>query len=217
MSLDTATSADRDLLRPLRYLWRVPLLLVHAVLAVLLAGLVMSWNGHRVMRDGREPFPHRLVRWWSLGLMRIFGLRAVRVGQPLPDFTLRPSVADRPGLVSRELVGRPRLLNIFASWCVPCIAEAPQLARLAARGAVIDGIAVRDRPEDVARFLARHGNPYRAIGADDVSAVQLAIGSSGVPETFVIDPAGRIAYQHIGEIRADDVEKLLKKLEDAGR
>ncbi|MBL8657049.1 MAG: redoxin family protein [Altererythrobacter sp.] len=138
------------------------------------------------------------------------------VGQPLPDFTLRPAVTDRPGLASRDLVGRPRLLNIFASWCVPCIAEAPQLARLAARGVVIDGIAIRDRPEDVARFLARYGNPYRAIGADDVSAVQLAIGSSGVPETFVIDPAGRIAYQHIGEIRAEDVDKLLKKLEEDG-
>ncbi len=85
MSIDTTTAAERDLLRALRYLWRVPLLLVHAVLAILLAGLVLSWSRDRVMRHGREPLPHRLIRLWSLGLMWIFGLRAVRVGQPLPD------------------------------------------------------------------------------------------------------------------------------------
>jgi cytochrome c biogenesis protein CcmG, thiol:disulfide interchange protein DsbE len=140
------------------------------------------------------------------------------VGEPLPAFTLRPAVADRPGLASADLAdGRPRLLNIFASWCLPCIAEAPQLAQLAARGARIDGIAIRDRPEDVAAFLARHGNPYRAIGADDRSEVQLALGSSGVPETFVIDGDGRIAYQHIGDIRPEHVPMLLEKLKEAGR
>jgi 1-acyl-sn-glycerol-3-phosphate acyltransferase len=85
--MDTATTHQivRDYLRPLRYLWRVPLLLVHIVLAILLAGLVMSWNQHRVMRDGREPLPHRMIRWWATGLLRIFGLRSVRVGQPLVD------------------------------------------------------------------------------------------------------------------------------------
>ena len=85
--MDTATASPpiRDHLRPLRYLWRVPLLLVHAVLAIMLAAFVMSWNRNRVMQDGREPFPHKLVRWWSTALMRIFGLRAVRVGEPLAD------------------------------------------------------------------------------------------------------------------------------------
>lgn len=140
------------------------------------------------------------------------------IGKPLPFFTLRPAAADRPGLSSSDFgKGEPRLLNIWASWCVPCIAEAPQLAALAAQGAPIDGIAIRDRPEDVARFLARHGNPYRAIGADDLSEVQLAIGSSGVPETFVIDRNGKIAYQHIGDIRAEHVPMLLDKLAELRR
>ncbi len=139
------------------------------------------------------------------------------VGQELPYFALRPAVANRPGVASGDFKsGRPRLLNVFASWCLPCIAEAEQLERLAAQGVQIDGIAIRDRPEDVADFLHRHGNPYRAIGADDLSEVQLALGSSGVPETFVIDGNGRIAYQHIGDIRAEHVPLLLSKLAEAG-
>jgi cytochrome c biogenesis protein CcmG/thiol:disulfide interchange protein DsbE len=139
------------------------------------------------------------------------------VGKELPYFALRPAVPDRPGLASADYKsGQPRLLNIFASWCLPCAAEAEQLRRLEEQGAVIDGIAIRDKPEDVAAFLARYGNPYRAIGADDLSEIQLALGSSGVPETFVIDGRGRIAYQHIGDIRAEHVPKLLKELKEAG-
>ncbi|MBX9897648.1 MAG: redoxin family protein [Qipengyuania sp.] len=139
------------------------------------------------------------------------------VGKELPYFALRPATQDRPGVASADFrSGKPRLLNIFASWCLPCIAEARQLEALAKAGAEIDGIAIRDRPEDVAAFLRRHGNPYRRIGADDLSEVQLAIGSSGVPETFVIDGRGRIAYQHIGDIRAEHVPMLLEKLAEAG-
>ena len=66
-------------------------------------------------------------------------------------------------------------------------------------------------------FLARHGNPYSRIGADDLSEVQLAIGSSGVPETFVIDGEGKITYQHIGDIRAEHVPILLNQLQEAAR
>ena len=139
------------------------------------------------------------------------------IGKPLPQFDLRPATAGRPGLASTQFAdGKPRLINVFASWCVPCAAEAPQLAQLAAAGAEIDGIAIRDRTEDVAAFLQRNGNPFTAIGADDVSAVQLAIGSSGVPETFVIDGKGIIRHQHIGDIRPEDVPKLLGKLREAG-
>jgi hypothetical protein len=70
-------------------------------------------------------------------------------------------------------------------------------------------VAIRDRPEDVAAFLAAYGNPFSRIGKDDISAVQLSIGSSGVPETFVIDGKGVIRYQHIGDIRDSDVSVLL--------
>ncbi len=138
------------------------------------------------------------------------------VGKPLPPFALRAARPDRPGVATADLKdGRPRLLNVFASWCVPCVAEAPQLAALERSGAVIVGVAVRDRPEDLAAFLGEHGNPYSRIGADDMSEVQLKIGSSGVPETFVIDGRGVIRYQHIGDIRDSDLAMLLGKLKEA--
>jgi cytochrome c biogenesis protein CcmG/thiol:disulfide interchange protein DsbE len=153
-----------------------------------------------------------------IGLLRPANreVESAMIGKPLPQFDLRAAISDRPGLARAQFVGgKPRLLNIFASWCVPCAAEAPQLDALARRGVEINGIAIRDRPEDVAAFLARNGNPFARIGADDVSEVQLAIGSSGVPETFVIDAGGTIRYQHIGEIRADQVPLILEKLKEA--
>jgi cytochrome c biogenesis protein CcmG, thiol:disulfide interchange protein DsbE len=144
-------------------------------------------------------------------------VHSAMIGQAIPQFTLPASVADRPGLSSADLAdGQPKLLNIFASWCVPCIAEAPNLAKLEASGANIVGIAIRDQPEDTARFLQQNGNPFSRIGKDDISAVQLSLGSSGVPETFVVDGKGVIRYQHIGDIRDTDVPKLLEELRKAG-
>jgi len=171
------------------------------------------------------------LRWVLLALVAgLFGLFAymltqpkdefvesAMVGQAIPVFDLPAAVADRPGLSNTDLAdGQPKLLNVFASWCVPCRAEAPNLARLEASGANIVGVAIRDRPEDVAAFLAAYGNPFSRIGKDDISQVQLSIGSSGVPETFVIDGRGVIRYQHIGDIRDSDVSVLLAELREAG-
>ncbi|MDZ4308158.1 DsbE family thiol:disulfide interchange protein [Allopontixanthobacter sp.] len=172
----------------------------------------------------------RWTLWVPLGLFLMFiGVAAYQltqpkdefiastmIGQPLPEFDLPPASADRPGLSAQALRdGKPRLLNVWASWCIPCIAEAPQLEALRRQGADIVGVAIRDRPEDVARFLANYGNPYSRIGSDDLSELQLAIGSSGVPETFVIDGQGNIRYQHIGDIRASNVAVLMRELEAA--
>ena len=142
-------------------------------------------------------------------------IHSAMVGKPLPALTLPALLPGKPGIVSTELKGKPRLLNVFASWCIPCIAEAPQLMKLKLAGVEIDAIAIRDTPEAVQAFLARNGDPYARIGDDKASRAQLALGSSGVPETFVIDAAGRIAYQHIGDIREDDVAMLLAQLEKA--
>ena len=169
-------------------------------LPLLLFAAFVGLVGYSLMRPASKDVPSRFV------------------GQPLPAFDLRPAAADRPGLSRANMAdGKPRLLNVFASWCVPCAAEAPQLAQLAASGAEITGIAIRDHQADLAAFLARNGNPFSRIGADDVSAVQLAIGSSGVPETFVIDGKGVIRYQHIGDIRPDDIPMLLEKLREAAQ
>lgn len=143
-------------------------------------------------------------------------IRSKLTGQPVPAFALAPAAVGKPGLVSAELAdGKPRLINIFASWCVPCIAEAPILMELHRQGVPIDAIAVRDRPEDVAEFLSRHGDPFDRIGSDPESRVQLALGSSGVPETFVIDGRGIIRYQHLGPIEAKDVASLIREWEAA--
>lgn len=144
-------------------------------------------------------------------------IRSAMIGQPLPAFDLAPAVATMPGLANTDLAdGKPRLINIFASWCVPCRAEAPQLEVLRASGAEIVGVAIRDRPEAVAAFLELYGNPFTAIGADEISAVQFALGSSGVPETFVIDGNGVITYQHIGDIRPEHIQTILHELREAG-
>ena len=140
------------------------------------------------------------------------GERAVAsrlVGKPLPAFSLPSGVSSEVGLGSANFRdGRPKLLNFFASWCVPCAAEAPHLMALRNSGVEINGIAIRDRRVDLVRFLNRNGNPYTRIGSDKDSSVQIALGSSGVPETFIIDGRGVIRYQHIGDIRADDVSEI---------
>jgi cytochrome c biogenesis protein CcmG/thiol:disulfide interchange protein DsbE len=138
------------------------------------------------------------------------------VGKPVPTFTLDAALPSTPGLRSTDLAeGRPRMVNVFASWCVPCIAEAPLLMELKRQGVAIDAIAVRDKPEDVAAFLARHGDPFERIGADPESKVQLALGSSGVPESFIVDGRGIIRYQHMGPIDADDLPSILREWEAA--
>ncbi|MCP9223586.1 DsbE family thiol:disulfide interchange protein [Erythrobacter sp. LQ02-29] len=143
-------------------------------------------------------------------------VKSAMIGRPLPAFDLPGESEDAPRLASAYFAdGTPRLLNVWASWCVPCVAEAPQLEALQRAGAPIVGIAIRDTPEDIARFLARNGDPYIRIARDDISQVQLGIGSSGVPETFVIDGRGIIRYQHIGDVRPDDVPVLLRQLEQA--
>ncbi|MBX3595233.1 DsbE family thiol:disulfide interchange protein [Sphingomonas sp.] len=153
---------------------------------------------------------------WGLYVPADTVVRSALVGKPLPAFDLPPMVAGKPGLRRADMAqGKPRLLNVFASWCVPCIAEAPMLMKLKQAGVEIDAVAIRDTRAAVQAFLARNGDPYARIGDDSQRLVQIGIGSSGVPETFVIDGQGRIAAQHIGDIREEDVPKLLAALEAA--
>jgi cytochrome c biogenesis protein CcmG/thiol:disulfide interchange protein DsbE len=153
---------------------------------------------------------------WRLSRPADEEIRSQLIGQPIPAFALAPALPGRAGLASAELAtGQPRMINVFASWCVPCIAEAPLLMELKRQGIAIDAVAVRDRPQDVAAFLARHGDPFDRIGADPESRVQLALGSSGVPESFIVDGRGIIRYQHMGPIEPDDVPTILREWEAA--
>lgn len=172
----------------------------------------------------------RLALWIPLAaflafvVLVIFGLgrspevvlESKLIGKPIPAFELPGELPGKTGLKIADLkTGQPVLLNVFASWCLPCAAEAPQLVTLQQKGAVIHAIAIRDTGEAVGAFLARNGDPFAKIGFDDRSRVQLSLGSSGVPETFVVDGKGIIRYQHIGDIRPEHVPMLLAQLEKA--
>ena len=139
------------------------------------------------------------------------------IGKPVPAIDLPAASSTNPAFSTRSLAdGKVRLVNIFASWCVPCIAESAQLVALQQRGVLIEGVAIRDARADVDRFLANHGNPYDRIGLDARSTLQFHLGSSGVPETFVVDGKGVIRYQHVGAIMPQDIDTILEKLREAG-
>jgi cytochrome c biogenesis protein CcmG, thiol:disulfide interchange protein DsbE len=160
----------------------------------------------------------------ALASMFVYGLvrdkddfvRSQLIGQKLPIFSAPAIVPNMLGFSNTDMgMGKPRLLNLFGSWCPPCIAEAPQLEALRAQGAEIYGIALRDTPAGLKQFLQNNGNPFARIGSDQAQRIQLLLGSTGVPETFVISANGTIIYQHIGEIRNEDVPMLLAKLKEA--
>ena len=153
---------------------------------------------------------------WRLSKPVDTNVHSTLEGKPVPAFDLGPALDTKPALSSRDLAsGTPHLVNVFASWCVPCITEVKVLGELKARGVTIEGIAVRDRPEDLADFLARNGDPYERIGSDPQSSVQISLGSSGVPESFIVDGKGVIRYQHIGPIEAGDVPTILARMDQA--
>jgi cytochrome c biogenesis protein CcmG/thiol:disulfide interchange protein DsbE len=135
------------------------------------------------------------------------------IERELPAFNLAAAVSGKPGLNSADLAtGKPRLLNLFASWCVPCVGEAPVLAELRRHGVEIDAIAIRDTPEAIGAFLGRYGDPYQRIGVDPQSVTQIGLGSSGVPETFVIDGRGVIRRQYIGPLTDANVPEVVQQL-----
>lgn len=137
------------------------------------------------------------------------------VGKRVPQFALPPAVPGKKGLTSAELSdGNPKLVHFFASWCVPCIAEAPVLDRLKQK-VPIEGIAVRDRPDELAQFLTANGDAFDRIGADPQSQTQLDFGSSGVPETFLVDGRGEVRLQHVGAIDASEIPSILAAVEAA--
>jgi len=112
--------------------------------------------------------------------------------EPVPGLT-RADGSPMPGLSSADLAGRRSILNVWASWCPGCRAEHPALMALAARNlAPVYGALVKDRPERARAFLARHGNPFVAVGDDSGSFLMRALGMRGVPGTFVVGPGPKI-------------------------
>ena len=123
------------------------------------------------------------------------------IGKPVPDFDLPPVKGRELGLSTASLQGEVSLVNVFASWCTACREEHPLLMDLRRRGAVpIHGLNYKDKPDDASRWLDELGDPYTRTGADINGRVGIEWGVYGVPETFVIDRHGRIAYKHIGAL-----------------
>ncbi len=140
-------------------------------------------------------------------------VRSALIGHPAPAFDLPGYDPTHPGLASSDLAhGNVTVVNVFASWCLPCRVESPQLAMLASQGVVVHAIAIHDTHDGLASFFRNYGNPFRRIGLDDSGKAQIAWGSSGVPETFIVDGKGIVRLQHIGEIRADDMPDLMREI-----
>ncbi len=124
------------------------------------------------------------------------------IGEPAPQTDL-PGLAGSglPGLDSASFAGKVTLVNIWASWCAPCREEHPLLMQLAQDGRFeIAGLNYKDEPQNALRFLGNLGNPYDAIGTDQAGRAAIQWGVYGVPETFVVDREGKIAFKHVGPI-----------------
>jgi cytochrome c biogenesis protein CcmG, thiol:disulfide interchange protein DsbE len=131
----------------------------------------------------------------------------------VPEFDLPPVQGRELGLANTDLKGEVSLVNVFASWCTACRDEHPLLMRLAEANTLpIHGLNYKDAPENAARWLDELGDPYTRTGADINGRVGIEWGVYGVPETFVIDRKGNIAYKHIGAIKQDDWEETLLPL-----
>ena len=143
------------------------------------------------------------------------------IDKPVPQFDLPPlEGTGLPGLSTADLVnGEVTLVNIFASWCLPCRAEHPLLMKLAEDPSIrLVGIDYRDDPAAGLKWLNELGNPYRRIGLDTRGRAAIDWGSAGVPETFIIDRNGKVRYQHIGPIHQSQLEQtILPLIEALGR
>ena len=162
-----------------------------------------------------------------LGLVALFLIRlysgdpsripSALIGHAAPQTNLPPVAGlDRngvpvPGIDAASFKGAVTVVNVWASWCVPCHDEAPLLMGLAQDGRLrVIGINYKDEPENARRFLGRYGNPFVAAGADRTGRAAIEWGVYGVPETFVVGRDARIAYKLVGPITPDNLETVLK-------
>nr|WP_244672166.1 DsbE family thiol:disulfide interchange protein [Xanthomonas phaseoli] len=132
------------------------------------------------------------------------------IGKPAPAFSL-PRLDLPAQRVSREqLLGKPYVLNVFGSWCAECVHEHPVLMAQASRlGVPLIGYNYKDVPADATAWLARVGNPYAVVIADEAGQTAIDFGVYGAPETFLIDAQGMIRYKHIGVLTPDAIDDEL--------
>ena len=142
-------------------------------------------------------------------------LPSALIDKPVPEFNLPPVKGRTSGLASADLSGEVSIVNVFASWCLPCKAEHPIWMDLKARNVVpIHGLNYKDTPDDASAWLNRLGDPYKRTGADLDGRVAIDWGVYGVPETFIVSADGRIAYKHVGAVTKEIVDGTLMPIVD---
>ena len=189
---------------------------------------------------GEAPAPRRRVFWVVMpvavfAVLAGFFLVALQsggpsvlpsplVGGPAPVFTLPPLEGLKrggtqvPGFSDADLGnGEVRLVNVWASWCVPCRAEHPLLTELVENGTVkILGLNYKDKPENALRFLGTLGNPFERVGSDRKGRAAIDWGVYGIPETFVVDGQGVVRYKVVGQLTPNSIrQKLIPEIERA--
>ena len=139
------------------------------------------------------------------------------IGHPAPQTSLPPlqgllsNGARVPGLDPANFMGKVSVVNVWASWCVPCHEEAPFLTELAKDNRLqLIGINYKDVPDDARRFLSRYGNPFASVGVDGNGRAAIEWGVYGVPETFIVGRNGKIAYKLVGPITPDNIDSALR-------
>jgi len=139
------------------------------------------------------------------------------IGRPVPTTSL-PALpglerdgAAVPGISTADFTGAVTLVNVWASWCVPCHDEAPLLMKLAQDNRIrMVGLNYKDAPDNARRFLGRYGNPFQAVGVDEAGRASIDWGVYGVPETFVVGRDGRIAFKLVGPITDQNLDTVLR-------
>ena len=172
--------------------------------------------------------------WWTLGvfvalvLLLAVGLRlnprevpSPLIGKPAPAFELPLLMDPDKKFSEKTMLGRVWILNVWASWCPPCLVEHPVVTQVSRSGmAPVVGLNYKDKREDALPWLKRNGDPFQLIAFDANGRIGIDYGVYGVPETYIIDRQGVIRYKHIGPITADVVKKemepLVRKLNAGG-
>lgn len=183
----------------------------------------MTDTGHDTLRRSRFRFPvWGIIPVAVSALLGVFAwslqhhtevLPSVMIGRPVPQFVLPAITGRAQGFQTADLKGQVALVNIFASWCVPCRAEHPLISELSRTGLVpIYGINYKDKAPDALAWLAELGDPYTKIGADTDGRVAIDFGAYGVPETYIVGADGIVAYRIVGPITRATLDQTLLPL-----
>lgn len=166
-----------------------------------------------------------LVAFVLMGILLAIGLQnsdekslipSPLIGKPVPDFSLPMLNEPSTRIGPQTLEGKPYLINFWASWCVTCVVEHPHIMALAESGVLpVVGLNFRDEPADARAWLSRHGDPYELIVTDYDGRVSIDFGVYAAPESFLIDPDGRVVFKQIGALTPEIIREVILPMLDS--